>query len=180
MESPRSFLVSVWNLSSVLGLSLGVVLAFTVAASAFDQFHQVAAEDLYVQEVPAVTAGNQTQLVKVKDWGVQLSLPLGESSPLLRYAVEGPDSVGLSSAALEQYGPKCSAGRNAAGVLVRLAAGSDGAKLAQRRGVLKGSFGGYDYVYETPVSSCANMGQADGVAQETDMVVEGYGALSHE
>lgn len=180
MESPRSFLVTVWNLSSVLGLSLGVALAFTVAASAFDQFHQVAAEDLYAQETSAVAAGNQTQLVKVKEWGVQLSLPLGEGSSLLQYAVEGPDSVGLSSAALEQYGSKCSAGRNAAGVLVRLAAGSDGAKLAERQGVLKASLGGYDYVYETPVSSCASVGQAADVAQETDMVIEGYGALSGE
>ena len=180
MESPGKVLLKVRSLGSVLALSLGVALVFTVAASVFDQFHGVAAEDLYAREASAVAAGDQTQRVDIKDWGVQLSLPLGTDAPLLRYAVEGTDSVGLSTVDLEKYGPKCSAGRNAAGVLVKLTTGSDSAKLAWLRGHLMGSFGGYDYVYEKPTSSCASVVQASDVAVETGMVIEGYGTLVFE
>ncbi|HEY2003919.1 MAG TPA: hypothetical protein VGH44_02280 [Candidatus Saccharimonadia bacterium] len=180
MESSGKSLAAVQSLGSALALSLGVALVFTVAASVFDQFHQVAAEELNAREASAMVVGNAMQRVDIKDWGVQLSLPLGTGSSLLEYAVEGSDSIGLSTAALEHYGSKCSAGQNAAGALVRLATGSAGAKLAERQGILKGSFGGYDYVYETPASACAGVDQAADMAVQEVMIIEGYGTLSSE
>jgi hypothetical protein len=157
-------------------VALTVAVAFTVAASVFEQFHQVAAEDLNGHEVPAVSVGHSTQVMDIKPWGVQLKLPLGQDQPLLSYAAQGPDSVGLSSVALAQFGPSCRASRNGAGALLRLKPAA--AVQAGKFGQVLGSVGGYDYVYQLPQNPCMQIEGAANMAAQQAIAIEGAGELA--
>lgn len=158
------------DLGPVLLTALGVTLVFTLAAAVVQQFHQVSAEDLNVHEVAAVAGPNNMQMLDIKPWGVKLTLPLGSDMPLVRYASQGPDSVGLTTAGLNQYGVACSAGHNGVGALVRKAAGSgDGHVMA--------TIGGFDYVYQQPQSSCMNVREAAYSAAQEAIAIQGVGTL---
>jgi hypothetical protein len=171
--------VAIKDLGLELVVVVGVALIFTVSASVFEQFHQVAAEDLNIHEVPAATtqAGSQ-QVINLQSWGVELTLPLGHGLPLMSYAVQGPDSVGLSSADVEKYGPDCAAGRNAVGALLRVQPDGVGRYLtASQRGMVMGQVGGYDYVYQLPSNSCMNLPPAANLAAQESLLIEGVGTL---
>lgn len=159
---------------TMLLVTLGTALVFTLAAAIFNQFHQVAAEDLNVHEMSASDIGNNLQKVEISDWGVALTVPLGPGMPMMKYAVQGPDSVGLSSTAVENYGNLCSAAHNGVGALVRL---PQGGWAKTRLGYLLGSMGGYDYVFEMPQTDCDNVGNAYDVAAFEGIELEGAGVL---
>ena len=159
------------DLGPALLVSLGVALVFTAAAAVFQQFHQVAAEDLNVHQVPAVAGPNSTQVMNIKSWGVTLTLPLGSDMPLVSYAGQGPDSVGLTTASLSQYGTACSASRNGVGAIVREPAGSNA-------GHVMATIGAYDYVYQQPLSSCMDVREAAYVAAQEAMAIQGVGTLA--
>jgi hypothetical protein len=144
------------EMGAVALVSVGVALVFTFVASVFDQFHQVAAEDLGSNEVAALAGADNTQVLRLDQWGVSLTLPLGSDMAVVKYAAEGPDSVGLSSAAVEKIASVCTASHNAVGVIVRAPAGAQlNTKQALAQGETSlGSIGGYTYMYERPDSSC--------------------------
>jgi hypothetical protein len=97
-------------------------------------------------------------------------MPLGSDMPLLKYAGQGPDSVGLSSAGLSQWGADCSASRNGVGAIVRRPAGSNA-------GHVMATLDGYDYVYTQPQSPCMKVRDADYVAAQEAMAIQGAGTL---
>ena len=150
-----------------------VAFMFTVAASVFEQFHQVAAEDLNVHEVTAERSGIRSQMLFVTAWGVRLHMPIGQDQSLLTYAAEGPDSVGLSSTALDEFGTACTASRNAAGALERLAIGQ-----TVEKGQVLGTFDGFEYVYVQPTSPCMNVDGAANFAAQEAIAITGAGSLS--
>ncbi|HEX3081979.1 MAG TPA: hypothetical protein VHQ86_01885, partial [Candidatus Saccharimonadia bacterium] len=115
----------------VFVVAVSVTLVFTVAASVFEQFHQVAAEELRGKEETAVPGAGQTQVLTLKEWGVTLSVPMGPGLPAVKYVSEGPDSYGLSSADVEKAGSACSAAQNAIGTIVRVPAGTWGSRPGQ-------------------------------------------------
>lgn len=160
---------------AVLPVALGAAVVFTLAAAVFSQFHQVAAEDLNVHEASAVAAASNTQKITIADWGVQLVLPLGPGMPLMKYAVQGPDSVGLASTAVESYGSACSASHNGVGALVRV---PQGGWANDRVGYLLGTIGGFDYVFEMPQTACGDIGNAHDAAAFEGIELEGAGVLS--
>jgi hypothetical protein len=156
-------------------VSVAVAVAFTVVASVFDDYRQVAAENLRGSEVGAVPAGN-AQVLKFDDWGVSLTVPYGVGMPQVRFAAQGPDSYGLSSSEVEKAGQACMASNNAVGVVVRVPAGTPLASDQGRVPQSLGEVGQYNYVYETPVSACAATGAA-AQAKNESMVIEGDAQL---
>jgi hypothetical protein len=142
------------DLGSVALISTGVAIVFTVTASVFEQFHQVAAEDLGSNEIAAVAVGDHTQVLKFSQWGVSLSMPMGNDMATVKYTTEGPDSVGLTSAGVEKIDKVCTAGQNSVGAIVRRRAGAQLPAPVPGDTTL-GTIGGYVYTYETPQSVCA-------------------------
>ncbi len=162
----------------VLAVAVGVAFMYTAAASVVSQFHQVAAEDLNVHQVPAVKGSNNTQILTFPQWGVMLTMPYGQGMGLMNYATQGPDSVGLSSADLASYKSACGANTNALGAVVRVPAGSLASYPEQtRRGFDLGTFGNYEYVFQMPQNPCMGVVPAANIAAQEGMVVEGDGVL---
>jgi len=165
------------DLSMIAVVSVGVVLAFTASASVFDQFHQVAAEDLRGAEVTAVAGAGQTQQLNFSDWGVVIDLPLGGGMPMVKYEAEGPDAMGLSSVAAEKYGAVCSAGQNALGVVVREPVGANKGLSQLPMATSLGTVNGFSYAFEMPATPCTDTGAGSFIADEA-MAIAGAAVLS--
>ena len=171
-------LVAVRSLVPVLFVAIGVALAFTVAAAAFERFHQVSADDVRIPAVEAVADGNGSQVLTIGSWNVQLVLPLGEDMPLVNYAGKGSDSVGLSSAALSGLDAKCSAQANALGSILRLSAGSFAHYPSGGQAkVFLANVGGSDFVYQMPLGTCTGGEVASGLVAQAEAAIQGVGVI---
>jgi len=176
----KTFSLKAWPKEFMAAVAVAAVVsvAFTVAASLFDRFHQVSAEDLRTAETSAVAIGNKSQVLSFNDWGVSLTVPLGADMPQVWYTAQGSDSFGLSTTYVEKKsGAACSAGHNAVGVIVRSAAGSPLSSTESQIATSLGTIGGYTYTYETPDSTCAATDAAEAANHEA-MVIEGNGELN--
>jgi hypothetical protein len=161
-------------------IAVTVAFASTLAGSVLDRVHQVDAEALVASEAQAAVADGGTQRLEIKDWGVQLTLPLAAELPVVRYASQSKSSVGLSSADLAQMGPECRASRNALGSLVRLPGGTFGqTKRGSTIEYFVATVGGYDYAYQLPQGSCTDLAGAQPVVnREVAVIREALGTLA--
>lgn len=176
---PLRVLAAVKGYAPVLLISLAVAFVYTATASVFDQFHQVAAEDLNLTVVSAQRDAGNTQSLVFGQWGVTLTLPYGQGMGLMQYADEGSDSMGLTSADVATYGPACTAGNDAVGAIVRVPAAQFGEYPLQTRHSFElGSVAGYVYVYQLPQNSCMKIAPAANVAAQEALTIEGAGALA--
>jgi hypothetical protein len=166
------------ELLPVFGVSLGVALAFTAAAAAVSQYHQVAAEDQPVAEVKAVAGPGNSQTLAIQQWGVQLTLPLGQGISTVVSASRGHDSAGLSTSELEQQGVACRAQDNALGTLLRLPAG-EWANYPQsgQTETFLATVGNYDYVYKMPRQPCQGTEAVAGILAQGEAAIQGSGQL---
>lgn len=155
------------DLGAVTLVSVGVAVVFTVAASVFDQFHQVAAEDVGGNEVAAVVGSDHTQVLKVDQWGITLTLPLGSDMSTIKYATQGPDSIGLTSEGVEKIDSVCTAEANAVGVVVREPAGAHSSNSPVQGQASLGTIGNYEYTYERPDSACEATQASEFASQES-------------
>ena len=163
-----------------LVVAVGVALVSTLAGAILDHVHQVDAEALVQQEISATPAANHQQTLTIKDWGVQVNLPLASEMPLLKYAPQGKASVGLSSAGLEAYGIACSAGRNALGTLIRYPKGAfSSTPQSDTVQYFVAHVGDYDYAYQIPRTACAQaVGDRPLINEQTSVLREALGGLS--
>lgn len=169
---------AVRDLVPVLIVAIGVALAFTVAAAAYTRFHQVAAEDVAMPVVSAAQAGNGTQVLTLKDWNVELRLPLGADMPLVTSAGMNTDSVGLSSGPLAGLDRKCSAQANALGSILRLPAGSFAHyPSGGQTKVFLANVAGSDYVYQLPSGTCAAGEVAASMVTQAEAAISGVGVI---
>lgn len=156
MRLASKSLAGVRNIGPLLFVAVAVVLAGTVTGAYFDHVHKVAADEVSIAAVQAVASGN-VQTLTIGQWGVQVAVPFAAEMPLLSYANESAQSVGLSSADLEKLGPQCGASKNALGALTRNAAGSYGSTVKADAGSnLVATIGEYEYVYKFPQGSCSD------------------------
>jgi hypothetical protein len=174
-------LQSARELWPVFIVAVGVALASTLAGSIFDHRHQVAAEDFGAASVAAVAGPDNTQIVKISDWSVQITLPLATELPLLRYAPHAGASVGFSSADLEPLGTACQAGHDALGTLIRASKGTT-ASVNGPGGVPRyfiAGVGDYDYVYQMPQNACTHNDTAQTlVNRETSIIREALDTIT--
>jgi hypothetical protein len=155
------------DMGPVFLVVVAVVLVFTVGESVFGQFRQVAAEDVVDHpEIAAVVNADKTQELKIAQWGVALVLPQDSGQPVFRYAVQGPDSVGLTSDQVEKIDGVCTAGHSSLGAIVRVSTGTTMSRKLSQAGTLLGTVGEYDYVYETPTGVCAATQASDEASSE--------------
>jgi hypothetical protein len=145
------------ELAPVLVVALVVVAISTLGESAFTKFRQAGAEEHASPETASIAGPAGFQTLTIKDWGVQLKLPLAAEMPLVLYATESPSNIGFSSSDLEKYGAKCLAGKNALGALTRIPAGqfANYAKGAMNA-TFVGTVGQYDYAYDASPGGCAD------------------------
>jgi hypothetical protein len=168
------------ELGPVLLVSMAVVLIGTLAGSLFDRGQRVGAEGLDVPVVTAQPAEGGTQVVDLGGWGVRLVAPLAPELPALRYTVGGGNSVGLSSADLEQVSPACSAGHSGLGTLVRLGSGGFSAAYNGNPAMhYVATIGGHDYAYQSPHNACSDVPAASEIInRETSIIFEALASLA--
>ncbi len=161
-------------------VAVGVVMVSTVAGSVFDRVHKINAEELAASATSAVPGPNNTQVVSIGPWGVQLTTPLAAEMPTLRYTNAPGESVGLSSKDLEALGDQCHATKNALGVLSRFPAGTYA--KTQHSGTTEyfiNKIGDYEFTYRIPTSACADTEAGRTIINtETSVIVESLESLS--
>ena len=96
------------ELGSIFLVAVGVALVSTLAGSVFDHVHQVDAEELTAATTTAIPTAGGNQVLSLKDWGLQLTMPLAAEMPAISYTTRPGDTVGLSSADLAPLGPTAS------------------------------------------------------------------------
>lgn len=168
------------GLVPVFGIAVAVALLGTATGFAWDRVHRVVAEEQVSHGTPAVVKSADIQQLSIGDWGVSVDLPLAAEMPLLSYAVQSADVIGLSSADLEKFGPDCRAGRNALGTVSRYQVGSYGKSVPASAGSnVVASIGAFDYVYQFPQTACADQpGAMTVINREMTVVLEALGNLA--
>jgi hypothetical protein len=161
-------------------IAVTVAFASTLAGSVLDHVHQVDAEGLVAGEAQAAASDNGMQRLAIKEWGVQLTMPLADALPVVSYAEQSKSSVGLSAEDVSQLGPECRASRGALGTLVRLPGGTFGqTKRGATIEYFVATVGGYDYAYQLPQGSCTDLtGAQPLVNREVAVIREALGTLA--
>jgi hypothetical protein len=180
MNIYKSARAGVHELLPIFFVAVAVALASTLVGSVLDHVHQVNAEELNTHTTTATDNTDGTQTLAVKDWDVQVALPLARELPLVNYAVHTGSSIGLSSADVQRLGLVCQASRNALGVLLRTPLG---ATIQTPQGgpatYFIATIGGYEYRYQMPQNACADQPGAQVlINRETSAILSALDALA--
>ena len=168
------------GLLPVLGIAVGVAVLGTATGFAWDHVHKVAADEIIDRGTPAEVGPDGTQVLKLPAWGVAATLPLVSELPLVSFAPEAGDTVGLSSADLMKLGVECQPARNALGSITRYPTGAYGTTVKARVGAnVVSTVDAFDYVYQFPQTACADKDAGvTTVNRETAIVLEALGSLT--
>ena len=161
------------ELGSIFMVAVGVALASTLAGSVLDHVHQIDAEALTGAEATATPTGAGYQELALKDWGMQLTMPLGPDMPAMTYTTRPGNTVGVSTADLAPLGPDCIASRNGLGVLLRSPVGTyANGKHGSTIQYYIAQIGSYEYTYEMPQNDCTDSGSGTQIVnRETSILI---------
>ncbi|HEY6736430.1 MAG TPA: hypothetical protein VI322_01810 [Candidatus Saccharimonadia bacterium] len=168
------------GLVPVFGVAVAVALLGTVTGYVWDHVHKVVAEEQVSHGTPATDLHNGSQLLAINGWGVQAALPLAAELPLVSYAMQSADVVGLSAADLAKLGAACQAGNNALGTITRYPAGTyvPSGKVTLGANVVA-TVGQYDFVYQFPQNDCADQNAGMTIInRETPIILEALGSMT--
>ncbi|HUD10909.1 MAG TPA: hypothetical protein VMS08_00740 [Candidatus Saccharimonadia bacterium] len=161
-------------------VAIAVVVVSTIAGSAVNRFRAADADVVASSVVSAKPSVAGSQVLAVKNWGIQVTLPLNQYLPLVNYASTGTGTIGLSAADLMKLGTACQASQNGLGTLIRLPGGTFGkSQSGSSLQMYVATLGGYDYVYQMPQGDCSDSDAAAAlVNQETAVLRPGLNTVS--